>query len=131
MLVKTIRVSQRPQREEPCVIKEGDLELIRDDLPGFKKPPRTPVRVILNNSTLSLFQTDNFADIMFSVTLKELQLMKQDDDVNCIRVFNKRNNQSKGICAMALSKESQSDQIKSWTKNINMFKSDCMNILVA
>ena len=98
MMVKTFRVSQRPQREEPCVIKEGDLELIRDDLPGFKKPPRTPVRVILNNSTLSIFQTDNFADIMFSVTLKELQLMKQDDDVNCIRVFNKRNNQSKGIC---------------------------------
>jgi hypothetical protein len=31
------------------------MELIRDDLPGFKKPPRTPVRVILNNSTLSIF----------------------------------------------------------------------------
>lgn len=113
------------------MIKEGDLELIRDDLPGFKKPPRTPVRVVLNNSTLSIFQTDNFADILFSVTLKELQLLRQDDDVNCIRVANVRSGQSKGICAMALSKESQADQIRSWTKNINMFKSDCMNILVA
>jgi len=72
MMVKTFRVSQRPQREEPCVIKEADMELVRDDLPGFKKPPRTPVRVVLNNSTLSIFQTDNFADIMFSVTLREL-----------------------------------------------------------
>ena len=44
---------------------------------------------------------------------------------------NVRSGQSKGICAMALSKESQADQIRSWTKNINMFKSDCMNILVA
>ena len=32
---------------------------------------------------------------------------------------------------MTLSKESPADQIKSWTKNINMFKSDCANILVS
>lgn len=46
---------------------------------------------------------------MFSVTLRELQLMKMEGDVNCFRVFNKRNNQSKGLCAMNLSKESPSD----------------------
>jgi len=57
--------------------------------------------------------------------------MKMEGDVNCFRVFNKRNNQSKGLCAMTLSKESPADQIKSWTKNINMFKSDCANILVS
>lgn len=37
------------------MIKEADMELVRDDLPGFKTPPRTPVRVVLNNSTLSIF----------------------------------------------------------------------------
>jgi hypothetical protein len=53
--IKTFRVSKRPQREEICVIKEGDMEMVRDDLPGFKRPPRTPVRVVLNNSTLTIF----------------------------------------------------------------------------
>jgi len=31
------------------------MELVRDDLPGFKRPPRTPVIVVLNNSTFSVF----------------------------------------------------------------------------
>ena len=48
------------------------MELVRDDLKGFVKPPRTPSRVILNNATLSIFLTDNFGDIVFSVILKEL-----------------------------------------------------------
>lgn len=92
MIVKTVKASSRPQREEPCIIKEGDLELIRNDLPGFKKPPRTAARVVLNNSTFSIFQTDNFADIMFSCTLKELKLEKDPDDFNCFRIINQRNN---------------------------------------
>jgi len=48
------------------------MELVRDDLPGFARPPRTPVRVVLNNSTLSIFSTDNYADVIFSTTLVEL-----------------------------------------------------------
>jgi hypothetical protein len=63
MIVKSQGASKRPQREEPCVIKEGDLSLVRDDLKGFVKPPRTPSRVVLNNSTLSIFMSDNFGDI--------------------------------------------------------------------
>ena len=54
LIVKSMRASSRPQREEPCIIKEGDLELVRDDLLGFKVPPRTAARVVLNNSTFSL-----------------------------------------------------------------------------
>lgn len=105
------------------------MEIIRDDLKGFKIPPRTPCRVILNNQTLSIFQTDNFEDIMFSVTLKELKLKKQKNDVNCLRVENARSYESRGLCAMALSKESQADNIKSWVKNIEMFKTQCQENL--
>jgi hypothetical protein len=35
MRVKMMRVSTRPQRFETCIIKEGDLEVIRDDLGNF------------------------------------------------------------------------------------------------
>lgn len=72
MIVKSQSPSKRPQREEPCVIKEGDMELVRDDLKGFSKPPRTPARVVLNNSTLSVFLSDNFGDIQYSLTLHDL-----------------------------------------------------------
>lgn len=69
------------------------MEMIRDDLPGFKRPPRTPVRVVLNNSTLTIFQTDNYADIIFSTSLVELNAMKYDSDVNCLTVANSRSSE--------------------------------------
>lgn len=43
------------------------MMLVRDDLKGFKIPPRTVVRVVLNQKTLSIFMSDNFGDINFSV----------------------------------------------------------------
>jgi hypothetical protein len=101
LTIKTFRVSKRPQREEICVIKEGDMEMIRDDLPGFKRPPRTPVRVVLNNSTLTIFQTDNYADIIFSTSLVELNAIKYNSDVNCLTVANSRSSEQKTICAFA------------------------------
>jgi hypothetical protein len=39
----------RPMREERCIIKEGDLDVIRDDLADFHVKPRLPARVVLNN----------------------------------------------------------------------------------
>jgi len=69
------------------------MEMVRDDLPGFKRPPRTPVRVVLNNSTLTIFQTDNYADIIFSTSLVELNAMEFKDDVNCLTVANSRSSE--------------------------------------
>jgi len=39
----------RPMREERCVVKEGDLDLVRDELQDFTIKPRLPARVVLNN----------------------------------------------------------------------------------
>ena len=32
MKVKSYRVSERPQREETCILKEGDLDIINNDI---------------------------------------------------------------------------------------------------
>jgi len=53
--IKIMRVSHRPQRYETCVIKEGDLDVVRDDLTQFQRPPRVPTRVVLNNMTFTVF----------------------------------------------------------------------------
>jgi len=66
------------------------MELVRDDMPGFKRPPRTPCRVVLNNSTLTIFQTDNYADIIFSTSLVEMNIMQYTEDVNCLTIANSR-----------------------------------------
>lgn len=64
------------------------MELLRDDLHGFSKPPKIPCRVIMNNSTISIFMSDNFGDINFSVTLQEVSVKKDSKDSNCLLLFN-------------------------------------------
>lgn len=81
------------------------MELVRDDLKGFSKPPRTPARVVLNNSTLSVFLSDNFGDIQYSLTLHDLDYKQDEKDVNCIKVSNKKDNSFRRLCAMEFSKE--------------------------
>lgn len=48
------------------------MELEKDDLKGFAKPPKIPARVVMNNATLSIFMSDNFGDIQFSSVLSEV-----------------------------------------------------------
>lgn len=54
--IKMQQLSSRPLRYEICVVKEGDLDLGIEDQ-GFAMMPKFPVRVILNNKTLSIFST--------------------------------------------------------------------------
>jgi hypothetical protein len=48
------QVSKRPQRYEECVVREGDICVIRDDFPQFKVAPRLPARAVLNLLTFSV-----------------------------------------------------------------------------
>lgn len=76
---------------------------------GFKRPPRTPARAIINNSTISIFLTDNFGDIKYSVNLKELKWDVDASDKNCIILVNKRNKETAKFCAVEYSRESMAD----------------------
>jgi hypothetical protein len=64
----------RPMREERCVVKEGDLDVIRDDLVDFQVKPRLPARVVLNNQTLTIFETGNPKDTIIAITLPNLKV---------------------------------------------------------
>lgn len=59
----------RPMREERCIVKEGDLDVIRDDLADFHVKPRLPARVVLNNQTLTIFETSDPKDTLLTITL--------------------------------------------------------------
>lgn len=61
-------------REERCIVKEGDLDLVRDDLQAFEVKPRLPARVVLNNQTLTIFETGNPKDTIFSIKLSNLKV---------------------------------------------------------
>lgn len=53
--------------------------------------------------------SDNFGDIQFSVTLRDLAVDRDLKDKNCFKLTNKRNHEFRRVCAMEYSKESLSD----------------------
>lgn len=60
------QVSKRPQRYEECVVREGDICVLRDDFQQFKLPPRLPARAVLNLNTFSVYENANFDSIQQS-----------------------------------------------------------------
>jgi hypothetical protein len=54
--MKMQKISNRPQRYEACIIREGDLDLSLP-IPNAIINPRIPTRVVLNNKTLTVFTT--------------------------------------------------------------------------
>jgi len=58
-----------------------------------------PARVIMNNSTISIFMSDNFGDIQFSSNLRDLG-SDPETDTACFKLTNKRNRTYRRLCGM-------------------------------
>merc|ERR1712224_214013 len=114
----------------PCVLKSNDMMLIRDDMKGFVIPPRVASRMIMNNHTISLFMSDNFGDVVWSVNLQDVKV-RDYKEKNCITLTNTRNAEAKTVCGMAFSKVSLEDQITDWKEKIQLFKNKCPGNLEA
>jgi hypothetical protein len=72
MSIEMKQVSKRPQRYEECVIREGDICIVRDDMTGFPIAPRLPARAVLNLDTFSIYENSNFDSIHIAFTLKDM-----------------------------------------------------------
>lgn len=64
------RISNRPQRYEECIIKEGDINMIKENM--YPEFPRLPIRVVLNIKILTLFENDKFDSIIIEFDLEDL-----------------------------------------------------------
>lgn len=53
----------------------------------------------MNNSTISIFMSDNFGDIQFSANLRDLGADPEVDSA-CFKITNKRNKQYRKLCGM-------------------------------
>ena len=58
-VVKTMQISDRKQRYQMCVIREGDL-LVEIKQKGMYEPLMMPVRAVLNNRTISIFSMPKY-----------------------------------------------------------------------
>ena len=139
MKVKSFRVSARPQREETCILKEGDLDMINNNvLDEHQLNIKIPIRVIMNNMTFSIFSENSQNEILFSAPLKMIEVSNlcfQVEDVerepNCILIIDSRCQEKKKLCAMhnQLNGQSQLDNINRWKQQILYFQENCQDQL--
>lgn len=126
MKVEIKRVSKRPQRYETCILKEGDLEIVREDLDQFQRPPRVPARVVLNNQTISVFQTANYDTILFSCELPNVELSKFGEETSCFQITNALSGVHVALCSMGTIMGITMEQLRNeWVKAIQFFKDYC------
>ncbi len=123
-VLKVQVVSERKQRFEFGVLKEGDLDWMREDMqtPGDK--PRFPVRVVLNNRTLTVFESSHYDTVAFSVNLRSItSIEKHPDDPKACFVVNTDDNKRIVLCAMRGDSSNSAEIIKNeWVKQIFFFK---------
>lgn len=124
--VKIMKVSDRPQTYETCIIKEGDMEIIRSDLDQFVRPPRVPARVVLNNMTLTVFQTTKYDDVLFTSELDDLVISEFADDEGCFKAKNENTDVEVTLCTLAsvthITLKQNRDE---WIKQIGFFRDHC------
>lgn len=76
MSIQMKQISKRPQRYEECVLREGDICVLRDDLTQFPTPPRLPARGVLNLDTFSVYENSNFDSINLAFNLKDMVVLQ-------------------------------------------------------
>lgn len=86
-MIRVVPISNRFQRFEMCIIKEGDL-LIQMPYTKGGHFLELPVRVILNNRTISIFSTSKYNNIYKSFDLPQLSVGLDDRKDFKKRCFN-------------------------------------------
>ncbi len=90
--IKMMRVSKRMKRYERCIIKEGDLNLMREDLKtSAGRFPLVQSRIVMNNATFSVFENDEYQSLLFGQSLKDIKIRDYDQNPHeCIVVIDKK-----------------------------------------
>lgn len=123
-IMKYMPISRRPLRYERCVIKEGDLALYLDQ--GSIQGARIPVRVILNNRTLTAYSNDDYESIIVThrlATVTGLRKYEHDKSNTCFEI--EEGKKKTVLCAFVSNGVSLSDLAMEWQKDILDFIKNC------
>ena len=122
--IQTRQFSMRPSREERCIVKEGDLDLVRKDLKDFHVKPRLPSRVVLNNQTLNIFETTQPKDLLMAIQLPNVQV-ENSMETGCIDVIDKKSAEKWTLCSMAMLGTDHQENIERWKDQMIFFAEKC------
>lgn len=121
-IVKMMAVSKRPQRFEKCVVKESDVMMEKDDetTKEMTVKPRVPVRLILNDRTVSAYLDDTLNNRVATFVLKETEFVRIIGEKRCFKLST--NTKSSTFCQL---ESSSGDFLEEWDYDFNLFKHQC------
>lgn len=107
-------------------MKEGDLDIFREDLEKNKFHPRVPARVILTPLNLTVYESEVFDVAAFFVSLQNLKIIEDFEKFpECFRLRDCITKKSIVLCGIKQLKGSAEEEKEDWVKDIEFFRDKC------
>jgi len=128
-VIRSQKISNRPQRYELCELKEEDVNIMFD-IPGATVPVTYPARTVLNNHTITLFTGTEFETVYKSYDLQYAQTrVSRLDADKCFELYDERDaSKTATICILAEmldEDESFETALHKWLYDIAFFRDNC------
>jgi len=133
-IVKIMPFSTRPQRYTKCVIKEGDMMYTKDlnqkdqltthmgEKPSDMETVQVPVRVVLNNRTVTLFAGEDYDSHLISFVLKRSNIVIDKNKPDCF-FLNQDDGKTARLCPFGC--DNAKKAVDEWDYDFNLFKFQC------
>lgn len=125
--VEVVQISNRKQRYEKCIIKEEDMDVIKNEetLNKLSLPVRFPSRIVLNTDSLTIYQGETVDTIDKTFNLKDLKILQiLKEDPKCFEVGYIKDLVT--ICSLGMNTNIDPKQnVKKWIEDIIDFKTNC------
>merc|ERR1712032_250107 len=124
-IVQIAPFSNRLQRYEKCVLKEVDAHITTFNEKKASKEKKIPVRVVMNNSTLTIFKDDKYTNIYHSFDLEKTNLMIVKNHFCCVNI--KDSFKSTNLCGYEkfCGKPKDNKWAHDWSDHFKLFKVAC------
>ena len=119
MMIKVRSVFPKPQRFIKCLIKEGDVYFVRTDIKSFQTNPLVPVRILVNNSIISVLLS--VEEKLFEINLNDIKaVIKSSSNPTCFKI--ESNNSRYKFCQLGTEPHATANE---WINDIMQFKNEC------
>jgi hypothetical protein len=124
-VIKVMPFSTRPQRYDKCYLKEADALMVKNDFQtvDFSILPKVPVRVVMNNKSVTIYQDDTLQTNIANMMLSRTTYQRVKDDARCF-ILNSNNNRVQ-LCQIDSSSVTANNFVEEWDYDFNLFKNQC------
>jgi len=123
-IIQVAPFSSRLQRYEKCVVKENDA-FITKFKPNSAKSSKIPVRILMNNSTITIYKDDEYTDIYHSFELENTAFMLLKTKFCCFNIQDSV--MSTDLCGYEKFCGTSKDNkwANEWSDHFKLFKISC------